>query len=78
MANIVETLIDMYISKPTRCTSSYNESILIIKRSTCFGLLSPSQTYGTGLYQLRYTASKNVAPDDGLKSPKHVAHLNVQ
>ena len=33
---------DVYISRPTRCTNSYNESLLIIKRSTCFGLLSPS------------------------------------
>ena len=28
----------------------------------------------SGLYQLRYTAP-NVAPDDGLKSPKQVEHL---
>ena len=37
-------------------------------------------TYGTkrtGLYQLRYTASKNVARDDGLRSPKHVEHLMI-
>ena len=32
----------MYISRPTRCTNSYNKSLLIIKCSTCFGLLSPS------------------------------------
>ena len=30
-----------YISRPTRCTYSYNESLLIIQCSTCFGLLSP-------------------------------------
>ena len=34
-------------------------SLFIIKRSTCFGLLSPlGQTYGTGLYQLRYSFKK--------------------
>ena len=33
---------NVYISRPTRCANSYNESLLIIKRSTCFGLLSPS------------------------------------
>ena len=30
----------------------------------------------TGLYQLRYTAP-NVAPDDGLKSPKHIEHIMI-
>ena len=30
----------------------------------------------SGLYQLRYTAP-NLAPDDGLKSPKHVEHLMI-
>ena len=30
-----------------------------------------------GLYQFQYTASKNVAPDDGLKSSKHVEHLMI-
>ena len=64
----------MYINRPTRCTNSYNVSLFIIKCSTCFGLFSPSsgidisryvwllprnsQTYGTRLYQLRYTAPK--------------------
>ena len=33
---------NVYISRPTRYTNSYNESLLIIKLSTCFGLLSPS------------------------------------
>ena len=33
---------NVYISRPTRCTNSYNVSLLIIKRSTCFGLFSPS------------------------------------
>ena len=32
----------VYISRPTRCTNSYNEFLLIIKHSTCFRLLSPS------------------------------------
>ena len=32
----------VYISKPTRCTNSYNVSLFIIKRSACFGLFSPS------------------------------------
>ena len=35
-----------------------------------------SQTYGTGLYQLRIQL-QNVAHDDGLKSPKHVEHLMI-
>ena len=34
-------------------------------------------TRRTGLYQLRYTASKSVAPDDGLKSPKHAERLMI-
>ena len=40
--------LNVYISRPTRCTNSYNESLLIIKCSTCFGLLSPSSgaTFG--------------------------------
>ena len=29
---------NVYISRPTRYTNSYNESLLIIKRSTCFGV----------------------------------------
>ena len=33
---------NVYIRWPTRCTNSYNEYLLIIKRSTCFGLLSSS------------------------------------
>ena len=32
----------IYISRPTRCTNSYNEFLLNIKCSTCFGLFSPS------------------------------------
>ena len=32
----------VYISRPTRCTNSYNVSLFIIKCSTCFGLFSPS------------------------------------
>ena len=36
------TVLNVCISRPTRCTNSYNESLLIIKRSTCFGLSSPS------------------------------------
>ena len=31
----------------------------------------------TVLYQLRYAASKNIAPDDGLQSPKHEEHLMI-
>ena len=33
---------NVYISRPTRCTNACNEPLLIIKCSTCFGLLSPS------------------------------------
>ena len=33
---------DVYISRPTGCTNSYNVSLFIIKCSTCFGLFSPS------------------------------------
>ena len=29
---------NVHISRPTRCTNSYNVSLLIIKCSTCFGL----------------------------------------
>ena len=38
---------------------------------------TPTTARRTGLYQLRYTASKNAAPDDGLKSPKHVERLMI-
>ena len=83
---------NVYISRPTRCTNSY-ESLLIIKRSTCFGLLSPSPgaTFCEAVYQLVYSfkkrflkvytnwyiTSKNVAPGDGLKRPKHVERLMI-
>ena len=33
---------NVYISRPTRCTNSYNVSLFIIKCSTCFGPFSPS------------------------------------
>ena len=33
---------NVYISRPTRCTDSYNASLFIVKCSTCFGLFSPS------------------------------------
>ena len=33
---------NVYISRTTRCTNSYNVSLFIIKCSTCFGLFSPS------------------------------------
>ena len=89
---------DMYISIPTRCTDSYNVFLFIIKRSTCFGLFSPSSgtTFFESLYrnysltryktsilclfcyslkQLRYTATRNVAPDNGLKNLKYVERL---
>jgi len=32
---------NVYIGRPTKCTDSYNESLLIIKCLTFFGLLSP-------------------------------------
>ena len=55
----------VYISRPNRCTESYNVFIFINKYSTC----------------LAYTNCnihlKNVAPDVGLKSPKHVEHLLI-
>ena len=74
---------NVYTSRPTRCTNSYNESLLIIKRSTGFGLLSPSSgaTFFEAVYRNGYKpdvpTSKNVAPDDGLKSPKHVERLMI-
>ena len=36
-----------------------------------------SRYHTSGLYQLRYTASKNAAPVDGLKSPKHAERLMI-
>ena len=36
-----DVIFNVYVSRLTRCTNSYNESLLIIKRSTCFGLLCP-------------------------------------
>ena len=35
-------LLCVYISRPTRCTNSYNVFLFIIKCSACFGLFSPS------------------------------------
>ena len=64
----------VYICRPTRCTDSYNETLCIINRFTCFGLLSPSSE---AAYTNCDTASKNVASDDGLKSPKHVKRLMI-
>ena len=37
-----EVHLSVYVSRPTRCTNSYNESLLIIKCSTRSGLFSPS------------------------------------
>ena len=39
---------NVYISRPTRSTNSYNVSLFIINCSTCFGLFSPSSgaTFG--------------------------------
>ena len=92
---------DVYISRPTRCTNSYNVPLLIIKRSICFGLLSHQERllelyiaigicrYHTSgrcvgiIAQLPDVSAfydiqlQNVAPDDGLKSPKHVEHLMI-
>ena len=73
------------MSRPTRCTNSYNESLSIIKRSTCFH--HQERRFGA-VYcnwykpvRLAYTncdtASKNIAPDNGLKSPKHVERLMI-
>ena len=76
----------VYIRRPNRRTNSYNESLLIIKRSTCFGLFSPSSgaTFCIALQQPdvpAYTKCdiqlQNAAPDDGLKSPKHVKRLMI-
>ena len=43
---------NVYICRPTRCTNSYNESLLIIKCSTCFGLFSASS--GTTCFEAVY------------------------
>ena len=63
--HVYNTCTHVYISRPTRCTKSYNVSLFIIKCSTCFGLFSPSsgatfwscisqlvQARRTGLYRL--------------------------
>ena len=34
--------VNVYISRQTRYTNSYNEHLLIVKRSTCFVLFIPS------------------------------------
>ena len=69
---------NVYISRQTRCKNSCNESLFehkalytfrTLESETCRALNRP-----TGLYQLRYSL-KNVAPDDGLKSPKRVERL---
>ena len=52
----MQEMVCVYISRPTRCTNFYNESFLIIKRSTCFGLLSPSSgaTFFEAVYRNWY------------------------
>ena len=39
---VLNLIYHVYVSRPTRCTNSYNVSLFIIKCSTCFGLFSPS------------------------------------
>ena len=73
---------NVYVSRPTRWTNSYNESLLIIKRSTCFGLFSPSSG-ATFLKLYRNGISRYVRLVGGysfkkrLKSPKHVERLMI-
>ena len=75
----VHRISNVYISRPTKCTNSYNVSLFIIKHSTCFGLSSPSSgaTFVEAVYRNWYTAPTNVVPDDGLESPKHVECLMI-
>ena len=59
--------------------------VFINLRSACFGLFSPSSgaTFfeawrpDVPAYTNGHKASKNVASDDRLKSPKHVEHLMI-
>ena len=67
----------VYVSRPARCTNSYNVSLFIIKCSTCFELFSCTQQPDLPAYTNYDIQLQNVAPDDGLKSSKHVEHLMI-
>ena len=43
---------NVYISRPTRCTNSYNVSLFIIKCSTCFARFSPSSIIRSDVLEL--------------------------
>ena len=49
----------LFVSRPTRCTNSYNVSLFLIKCSTCIGVLSPSSgaTFWSCISQLVYTGT---------------------
>ena len=77
---------NVYICRTIRCTNSYNVPLFIIKCSTCFGLFSPSsgccvlittQQPDVPAYTNCDIQLQNFAPDDGLKSAKHVERLMI-
>ena len=70
---------NIYISRPTGCTNSYNESLLIIKCSTCFGLFSPSSgaTFFEAVYRNWYKAVRVAVNKDTLQEFVHLVGLLI-
>ena len=72
---------NVYISRTTRCTNSYNVSLFIIKCSTCFRLCFGA-VYRNWYKPVRlaYTNCdiqlQNITPDDGLTKSETCRALN--
>ena len=68
----------MFTSRPTSCTNSYNVSLYagISWYHTC-GCCHTTATRMVPAYTNSDIQFQNVAPDDGLKSPKHVERLMI-
>ena len=66
-----ETEMDMYISRLTRRTNSYNVSLFIIKCSTCFGLFGSSSeaTFWSCISQLVYAGTSGCCVDIATQQP---------
>ena len=79
----------VYISRPTRSTYSYNVSLSLSALHVSDSLVHHQERrFGAGYKHTTarrmvpaYTKCdiqlQNVAPDDGLKGPKHVQHLMI-
>ena len=85
------SIFNVYINRPTRCTNSSNDlslsalhvsDSLVHHQERRFGAVyrnwcKPVPLPDAPAYTNCDIQLQNVAPDDGLKSPKHVEHLMV-